>query len=351
MKYNHYNISNFISDEFFVGWVKSPDAESEFFWKNWLEKHPEKWGEVQKAKDIVLSMRPKNEYLPTNEEFIEVLENVHRVKSSSKAYSFSAASMGFFTKVAASIVFVISLVSIYYLLEGGTGIFSSDKVETISYITKKTLRGQKLTITLTDGSIIKLNAESSIKIPSNFGGNTREVLLTGEAFFRVAKDSLRPFIINSNGLVTKVLGTSFNIRSYPEEHTDKVTVVTGKVSVKRGVDNKENSVKESFLLPNQSLLYDKDKNEELINRNVDVEEELGWIEGVLIYDNVGLGTILKDLERWYDVDFDVSSEVDRNGIYTGSFDNQSLENVLQGLSFMSKGFEYKIEGKKVFLDK
>ncbi|MDW7690893.1 FecR family protein [Flammeovirgaceae bacterium SG7u.111] len=352
MKYNNYNISNFISDDFFVQWVQNPDAESEFFWRNWLEKHPEKWEEVQKAKDIVTSIKPKNEYLPSNEEFIEVLENVHRVKSSSRPfYSFSV-SKAFFAKVAASIIFIIALSIGYYSLEGElNNALSSREEGAISYVTKKTARGQKLTITLIDGTVVKLNAESSIKIPSDFGVDARNVILTGEAFFKVTKDSLIPFIINSDGLVTKVLGTSFNIRSYPEENIEKVTVVTGKISVKNTSYNKDILLKESFLLPNQSLLYDKDKKEELINRNVDVGEELGWVEGVLRYDNVDLDKILKDLERWYDVDFEVSTKVDQNGIYTGSFDNQSLENVLQGLSFMSKGFEYKIEGKKVFLSK
>ena len=98
------------------------------------------------------------------------------------------------------------------------------------YIEKATQNGQKSTIILADGTQIKLNAGSKLKYPEQFGSDQRIVTLYGEAFFEVVRDENRPFIVKSKGLMTKVLGTSFNVKAFDNEHT-QVTVRTGRVSV------------------------------------------------------------------------------------------------------------------------
>ncbi|MEM1134787.1 MAG: FecR domain-containing protein, partial [Bacteroidota bacterium] len=298
--------------------------------------------------DIIKSIEYRNQYLPTEEEFIEVLENIHRKKTSPKPLFNPNLPTWQSWQVAAAFMLTTLFGFVFYYITKKNMELPVIKEIPVSYITKSTSKGQKLTLSLPDGTLQKNNAESFIRIPEKFTAEKREIYLNGEAYFNVAKDSLRPFMIYSGNLLTTVLGTSFNIKSYPDETVQRVTVVSGKVSVK-SLDNK--SSEPAFLLPNSLLIYHTEKNENLIERNIDIKPELAWTEGVIIYEDEYLKKILKDLERWYGVEFIVGSGVDQTGKYTGTFDNTNLDNVLQGLSFMSKGFQYQIEGKKVWISK
>ena len=127
--------------------------------------------------------------------------------------------------VAASLALFIFAYTYFFTME------LSRSSEPIELVTKTTSKGQKATITLPDGSVLKLNSESSITYPKQFNKNVREVSLNGEAFFEVAGNPKKPFIVSSEGLRTKVLGTSFNINAYKDFSEIAVTVVTGRVEV------------------------------------------------------------------------------------------------------------------------
>ncbi|MEQ9218707.1 MAG: FecR domain-containing protein [Cyclobacteriaceae bacterium] len=193
--------------------------------------------------------------------------------------------------------------------------------------------GQKSTIILSDGSKVILNAESSISYPKQFG-STRAIKLSGEAFFEVTQDPEKPFIVITGNLSTTALGTSFNIRHYPDEQNSYVSLATGKVLVK--VQEGSNEIQD-ILVPGEQVISKKDQVS-LQKINYNYKDVFLWKEKVIYFNHADWATITKTLERWYGVKIS-SNEPLRIVDYTGQFDNQSLELVLKSLSY-SLGFNY-----------
>ena len=215
------------------------------------------------------------------------------------------------------------------------------------YMTKVSARGQKLTVRLSDGSIVKLNSESKIIYPQSFENtSSREIQLTGEAFFEVTKDETKPFVITSGELVTSVLGTSFNIKAYPKEETISVTVATGRVRV----ETKTNSLSKQMeiLTPGQQGFFDK-KNTDLMKSEVDLEKFLSWKDNKIVFDDLPFIEAITILERWFDQEITFEDPQDAADCYiSGKFENESLDNILDGLKFL-KGFDYQILNNKSIL--
>lgn len=220
--------------------------------------------------------------------------------------------------------------------ESGNPIFSS--------IQKTADPGQKMTFQLPDGSIVKLNSGSSIDYFEN-EKNQRLVILSGEAFFDVARDEKRPFIIKtSQNICVEVLGTSFNVKSYTNDHAVEVVVKTGLVRV-RGKD-----IEASLdLLPSSKLVvngpqYHIDELDEM-----GMEMNIGWTDKKLILHDEELSQITKKLSRWYGVNIELSENFDHEDIKVeGIFNNASLREVLETLSH-NYNFKYEINDKDVMI--
>lgn len=208
--------------------------------------------------------------------------------------------------------------------------------ESIKLVTVVAQPGVKKTITLADGSVVKLNSGSSLTYPASFG-DTRELVLKGEAFFEVAKDSLHPFIVRTGQISTQALGTSFNISSGVKDSTISIALATGIVKINRADNEKEKQL--ALLLPGQQLSYNKQNQ----NYNVAAFEQdkvLSWKDDVLYFKDASLEEVVTQLERWYGVQIEVKGSQATNHTagwhYTGKYDNQPLETVLQGISFVKK---------------
>jgi len=184
-----------------------------------------------------------------------------------------------------------------------------------------------------------LNSESKISYPKPFDVHQRIVELEGEAFFEITPDKNRPFIVKSGNLLTKVLGTSFNIKAYPFDKNVKVAVKTGKVSVENtSRETKNKKSKTVILLPSEMVTYQKSDNTTNIS-GFDPREELDWRKGILNFNNASMEEFVAKLERWYGVDIIVErSKPIAKGI-VGSFNNQSLEEILMGTKETTE-FEY-----------
>ncbi|MEG2556799.1 MAG: FecR domain-containing protein, partial [Odoribacter sp.] len=164
----------------------------------------------------------------------------------------------------------------------------------LGYHTLRVPRGGEYTLILADGSTVYLNAESTLKYPIHFSGNTRTVYLEGEAFFDVKSDKTKPFIVALSRMEVEVLGTSFGIRAYSEESRILTTLVRGKVNVNAASGH-------ISLFPNHQASFDKTSGN-LNVAEVDVDLFVGWKDGRLVFDNTSLEMILKDLSRWYSFD-------------------------------------------------
>ncbi|MEO9805112.1 MAG: FecR domain-containing protein [Reichenbachiella sp.] len=215
-----------------------------------------------------------------------------------------------------------------------------------SQITKFNPRGQKSTVFLRDGSKVILNSSSSIEYDSNFGEKNRDIILKGEAFFEVAKNKELPFNVTTGKITTTALGTSFNIKAYPE-NAMKISLVTGKTKIAlNGV--KGNDEQSYFLKPGQSIKFDP-VSDHFTKDSFNAKEILSWKEGVIYFENESFDEVKRVLEEWYDVSISVDyGAVDLskyNGIH-GEFQNQSLQNVLKIMSH-SRNFDYQLKGKKL----
>ena len=166
--------------------------------------------------------------------------------------------------------------------------------DTLVYNQMETLTGMEYTLTLSDGTRVYLNAESRLKYPVVFRGTERVVELSGEAYFKVSKDALRPFVVKMNGVNVRVLGTSFNVRSYADEGQVVTTLVEGCVQV-RGVGNTVS------LAPGQQAL-EVSGTRDIKVLDVDVAPYVAWHEGKFYFVHAPLNSIMEELARWYDVE-------------------------------------------------
>lgn len=203
--------------------------------------------------------------------------------------------------------------------------------------TLSTVNGQQYEVILPDGSRIWLNAASTLTYPANFAKlDKRKVELNGEAYFEVAKDKSRPFIVRTDRQEVEVLGTHFNVNSYRNEQAIKTTLLEGSVRVS---DSKTQKV----LLPGQqSLLTAK----ALKVRNADVEEAVAWKNGDFIFKNEEFNTILRQIARWYNVEI-VNSNNRPDLHLSGTISkSKNLSTVLKALEVTGK-VKFQIEGKRV----
>ncbi|WP_108425272.1 FecR family protein [Flagellimonas amoyensis] len=238
---------------------------------------------------------------------------------------------------AAAIALVFSLA---YVLMRPMG-----NVETSVYATAETVTsiGENRTIELSDGTKITLNANTTLSYPKTFTGESREVSLKGEAFFDVAHNPEKPFVVSTdNGMKIKVLGTVFNVRSYPEDLNVETTLVSGKVKVVGERDKKT-----VVLNPSQRATYVKNEDK-LIVDNVQTENFTAWREGKLIYDETPMRQVIGDLKRKYRIAFSVESQEIMDYKYTGEFDNLSIEQIMD-LFEVSSPILYKMKDNQITL--
>ncbi|UZR97543.1 FecR family protein [Chondrinema litorale] len=189
--------------------------------------------------------------------------------------------------------------------------------------------GQKSMITLADGTLVKLNAGSKFKYPEKFTDSLRQVYLEGEAYFKVKSMPEKPFIVHSQELSTKVLGTVFNVAAYPDESDVEVTLVEGKVEV-----IPSNKQKESYILsPNEKVVFNKPEKSFELKNEADVQKVTSWKNNVLLIENEPLSVVTKKLKMWYGVEVELGSPGLENCKLKARFENESLKTVLQVLKY------------------
>ncbi len=164
----------------------------------------------------------------------------------------------------------------------------------IKYNTLVTPKSKVFSIVLADGTKVWLNASSAIKYPTQFTSDVRNVYLTGEAFFEVAKDASKPFIVSTKNMSVEALGTAFNVMAYPDDEVTEATLVKGGVAVKT-------SKNELILEPGNQARFNK-ITENLQKRLINVELFTSWKDGKYIFEYENLETVLTKISRWYDVD-------------------------------------------------
>lgn len=201
-----------------------------------------------------------------------------------------------------------------------------------TFNTLKIPRGGEYQIELADGTKVWLNSASSFKYPVKFIGDQRIVYLSGEAYFEVAHDKEKPFIVKVDDVNVKVLGTEFNVKAYPEESHIQTTLINGKVEVlAKGFDKNLRTI----LTPSLQANYNKE-NKALDVNQVNTTIYTAWKDGLFILDNINLEDLSVILSRWYNVDFFFSNEKVKTNTFTGrmkKYENlQDIFDLLEQLS-------------------
>lgn len=194
----------------------------------------------------------------------------------------------------------------------------------VRYNTLRIPKGAEYSLKLGDGTLIRLNSESSIRFPLNFSGKTRDVYLEGEAFFKVAKDTAVPFHVHSGVADITVLGTEFNVSVYPEDAFWHVTLVEGSVGL-----NHDGA--EALLYPSQQYFLDRKTGKAKV-RKVDTGLYTSWVDGIIAFKGERLESIIQKLQRWYPFELFYQNEELKDMRFGGMINkNNSFEVVLKKL--------------------
>tara|TARA_R100000935_G_C2841681_1_gene171493 strand:+ start:1797 stop:2930 length:1134 start_codon:yes stop_codon:yes gene_type:complete len=205
--------------------------------------------------------------------------------------------------------------------------------------------GKKFQIELSDGTLVHLNAGSSLRYPVNFlRDGPRQVFLSGEAYFDVAKSESNPFIVNVDELDVKVLGTQFNVSAYGEDEFIDVVLIEGAVGLNKKDQLQGDTVK---LSPGQKGSY-KQISENIMVNEVDTSLYTSWMQGHMVFRDLTFNNILKKLERHYNIEI-VNANVELGKeVFNARFDNVAIEEVLGYFNDIHK-IDFKIEGNKVII--
>ena len=203
--------------------------------------------------------------------------------------------------------------------------------------------GQRVNITLSDGTNVWLNARTKIVYPAVFDKSVRQVAVDGEAYFDVAKDKKRPFIVETGKCNMEVLGTKFNFRDYPEDHEVVVSLLEGKVEL----NNLLKKEKEAILAPDERAILNK-TNGRMTVETVTASNASQWTDGYLFFDEELLPDIVKELERSYNVTIRIANDSLNTFRFYGNFvrREQSIQEVLDALASTEK-IQYKIEERNI----
>lgn len=234
---------------------------------------------------------------------------------------------------------------------------------------KVTAKGQKSTFIMEDGTRVTLNADSKLEYSKDFASKNREVYLTGEAFFDVHADPQKPFIIHTSKMDIKVLGTAFNVKSYPDEASSEATLIKGAIEV-TVTDNPSEKI---ILKPSQKLVltnFDSTKRKAVsikdltpnvpsvpsvtsmtyLNDKKDssVVMETSWLQNKLVFQDEDFGTLAKRMERWYNISIHFNRVGYRQLRFTGVLEGETIAEALNALH-LTENFNYKIEDSTIVI--
>jgi transmembrane sensor len=222
---------------------------------------------------------------------------------------------------------------------------AKDKPAAVVYNTISTARGNQYQLILADGSKVWLNSASSLRFPTSFTGDRREVELDGEGYFEVAKNPSKPFHVKTSTQDIEVLGTHFNVNAYTDEGAIKTTLLEGQVKVRQWsmVNGQLKTGNEAMLKPGEQAVLTGANSPFTIDYSPDIEQVMAWKNGWFDFDKTDIKAIIRQISRWYDVDIRYEIKTD-NQTYGGRISrNLNLSNILKMLELY--GVHCKLEGK------
>ena len=266
-------------------------------------------------------------------------------------------------------VFALAFILSWFLKPDFSVPLANSRDNETKYFRIEVPNGSKSTISLPDSSKVILNSGSSLEYPDHFGETDRTVLLHGEAYFDVTRNKRKPFYVKTEEVTIKVLGTQFNVKSYPGENIVETILVSGSVEILPNVkvfDTRNQAYKRILLKPNEKAIFKHDsvvtsRVEEGLKKPLDnhflkatiafqeagtTEKDIAWKNNVLIMNNEPFNEIIKKLERWYNVRITLEDEALGNIRFSARFSGESIAEVMHALSY-TQPFQYEINKNQV----
>ncbi|ETN96934.1 FecR family protein [Zhouia amylolytica] len=224
---------------------------------------------------------------------------------------------------------------------------SNQGQESLLFNTLTVPYGKKFEVTLSDGTVINLNSGSTLRYPVKFiEGKDRKVYLQGEGFFNVAEDKNHPFIVNTNQVDVRVLGTQFNMSSYEEDLNIKTVLLEGSICLyhKDSIYNHESSI---ILKPGLMAIWERATNQVNLNE-ADTELYTAWLHGELVFRHMPFESIIKKLERHYNVEIINNNQKIGSEKFTARFDTETIEKVMNSFR-VNYNIDFVIENNKIII--
>jgi transmembrane sensor len=219
---------------------------------------------------------------------------------------------------------------------------NNEENQNVSINTISTPVGGQYMVILPDNSQVWLNAASSISFPTSFKDKTRNVSITGEAYFEISKNAEKPFIVKSGDVAITVLGTHFDIMNYTDEPKSKITLLEGSIKLDLGSSSQ-------IIKPGQQAIYSKN-SEKITLTTVETEDVIGWKRGYFLFDNSPIEEVLREIKRWYDIDITYNG-IKTNMTITAMISRKNSLNKVLNLLEKSAGLNFEINNKQITVKK
>lgn len=235
---------------------------------------------------------------------------------------------------------------IMFLIMGGLSTYLYIDNREINFLVDRIMevnvgKGERASITLPDGTTVKLNSESVLSYKQDFGKKDRCVSLSGEGYFDVQKDAQKKFMVNTEFLDIEVTGTAFNVYAYSNKDILEMALVRGSVTV----SSRRSPLERINVVPNEKIIYDK-KTGRMKKLKTSNLLETAWVSKELVFRSEPMDAVLKRIGRKYGVSFDVMDSSIIEDTYTGVFDKEEIEEVMEILK-IHYGFDYRIKGDEI----
>lgn len=320
--YARYDIKDFLADEAFCRWALHQKPADNAFWENWIRNNPDRVVIVTTAKDQISEIHHAQNYL-TDEELqheLERLSAARKYATEELEYTGSANNwIGWFPKIFCALLCFVALFYLYtnFPFQAGTSQMSRKTLKDVKdepWIEVLNNQTSFRTVSLPDGSMIRLSPESRISYPATFVKKEREILLNGEAFFNVTKNPESPFKVYTNDVITTVLGTSFTVKAFDRDKDVRVVVKTGRVTVAaNSAQNKRQQPEknELILLPNQQVVYHREDHK-MMRSLIENPTPVGTTDLTsqsLVFENAPVAKVFESLQKRYEVQIIYDSDL------------------------------------------
>lgn len=357
MDYTKYSVEDLASDEGFIEWAKGGDPPSRAFWDNFVMQHPDMQVKVQQARTLVLNLAKAEKRQFPEYQFEDIWNAIDtRINEPNVRETFFPKRRSLIRlAIAAGLSAIVAAVLWTFAFDHHSWEPSSPMQASVSseYLEEINTSGAVKRIHLSDGSTVALENNGRLRYRRDFTTqDARVVYLTGEAFFEVAKDPTKPFLVHADQIVTRVLGTSFRVKAQQDDGSIIISVKTGKVSVyalSDREDEEESQKNAVILMPNQQLTYQR----ELETFGKDIVEEPEILSPAMTYDDFNfedrpISEVFAVLENAYGIEIIFDEEVMSRCHFTAPLGSEPLFDKLQ-IICRAIGARYEVIDAKVVI--